>query len=69
MVAHPTNETATQTDLDSNGPDFLDRHSASIRSTVKYHGNLRNAIAFWNTKQFTILVGTVLTKTVTVRQR
>jgi hypothetical protein len=52
VVAHPTNETATQTDLDSSsGPDFLDHHSASIRSTVDYHGYLRDAIAFWNTKQ------------------
>jgi hypothetical protein len=50
VVAYPTDETATQTDLDPShgGPDFLDHHSASIRSTVDYHGYLRDAIAFWN---------------------
>jgi len=45
VVAHPTNETATQTDLNSSGTDFL-----------------RNAIAFWNTKQSIIMVGTVLAR-------
>jgi len=75
VVAHPTNETTTRTDLESSDPDFLDRHSASICSTVDYHGYLRNAIASWNSEQCTIPVGTVLTRllahvvTKTVRQK
>jgi hypothetical protein len=65
-VAHPTNEAAMQTGLDSRGPNlnFLDLHSASIRSTVNYHSYLKKiAVAFGNAKQCTILVGTVLTRT------